>query len=79
MHPALSIIFFSTASGAGFGLLALTAVAAPLGLVPQNAGFGFVSLVVAVVLAVAGLSSSTLHLGRPERAWRAFSPRHWRR
>jgi sulfite dehydrogenase (quinone) subunit SoeC len=76
MHPALSIIFFSTASGAGFGLLALTAVAAPLGLVPQNAGFGFVSLVVAVVLAVAGLSSSTLHLGRPERAWRAFS--QWR-
>jgi len=76
MHPALSIIFFSTASGAGFGLLALTGVAAPLGLVPQNAGFGFVALAVAVVLAVAGLSSSTLHLGRPERAWRAFS--QWR-
>jgi sulfite dehydrogenase (quinone) subunit SoeC len=76
MHPALSIIFFSTASGAGFGLLALTGIAAPLGLVPQNAGFGLASLAVAVVLAVAGLSSSTLHLGRPERAWRAFS--QWR-
>jgi len=76
VHPALSIIFFSTASGAGFGLLLLTGIAAPLGLVPQNAGFGLVSLTVAVLLAVAGLSSSTLHLGRPERAWRAFS--QWR-
>ena len=73
MNPALSIIFFSTASGAGFALLLLTGVAAPLGLVPQNAGFGLVSLMVAVALAVAGLLSSTLHLGRPERAWRAFS------
>jgi DMSO reductase anchor subunit len=76
VNPALSIIFFSTASGAGFALLLLTGVAAPLGLVPQNAGFGLVSLAVAVVLAVAGLMSSSLHLGRPERAWRAFS--QWR-
>ncbi len=76
MNPALSIIFFSTASGAGFGLLLLTGIAAPLGLVPQNAGFAFVSLALAAGLAVAGLASSTLHLGRPERAWRAFS--QWR-
>jgi DMSO reductase anchor subunit len=76
VHPALSIIFFSTASGAGFGLLLLTGIAAPLGLVPQNSGFAFVSLAVAVALAVAGLLSSTLHLGRPERAWRALS--QWR-
>ena len=76
MNPALSIIFFSTASGAGFGLLLLVGIAAPLGLVPQNAGFAFVSLAVAVVFAVSGLLSSTLHLGRPERAWRAFS--QWR-
>ena len=73
MHPALSIVFFTTASGAGFGLLTLTGIAAPLGLLPQNPGFGFVALATAVVLAVAGLLSSMLHLGRPERAWRAFS------
>jgi DMSO reductase anchor subunit len=73
MHPALSIVFFTTASGAGFGLLTLTGIAAPLGLLPQNPGFGFVALAVAVILAVAGLLSSMLHLGRPERAWRAFS------
>ena len=76
MNPALSIVFFTTASGAGFSLLMLLGVAAPLGLVPQNAGFGFVGLAVATVLAVAGLTSSFLHLGRPERAWRAFS--QWR-
>jgi DMSO reductase anchor subunit len=76
VHPALSIIFFSTASGAGFGLLLLVGIAAPLGLVPQNAGFAFISLAVAVMFAVSGLLASTLHLGRPERAWRAFS--QWR-
>jgi DMSO reductase anchor subunit len=76
MNPAFSIVFFSTASGAGFGLLLLTGIAAPLGLVPRNPGFAFVSLAVALALAVAGLLSSTWHLGRPERAWRAFS--QWR-
>jgi DMSO reductase anchor subunit len=76
MNPAFSIVFFTTASGAGFGLLMLTALAAPLGLVPQNPWFGFAALATATVLAVAGLLSSSLHLGRPERAWRAFS--QWR-
>src|ERR1700684_1873252 len=76
MHPALSIVFFTTASGAGFGLLALIGVAAPSGLVPQNPGFAFAALTAATVLALAGLLSSFLHLGRPERAWRAFS--QWR-
>ena len=76
MNPAFSIVFFSTASGAGFGLLLLTGIAAPLGLVPQDRWFALVTLAIAVALAVAGLLSSTLHLGRPERAWRAFS--QWR-
>jgi DMSO reductase anchor subunit len=76
MHPALSIVFFTTASGAGFALLALLGIGAPLGLVPESAGFGFVALAIAVALCGAGLGSSVLHLGRPERAWRAFS--QWR-
>src|SRR5271163_3137306 len=76
MHPALSIVFFTTASGAGIGLLVLTGIAVPLGMVPQNFGFGFVALATPTVLAAAGLLSSSLHLGRPERAWRAFS--QWR-
>ncbi len=36
MHPALSIIFFTTASGAGFALLLLLGLGAPLGLLPRQ-------------------------------------------
>jgi DMSO reductase anchor subunit len=76
MHPALSIIFFTTASGAGFALLLVLGLCVPLGLLPSSSAFGFAALAVGIALAVAGLSSSALHLGRPERAWRAFS--QWR-
>ena len=76
MHPAFSIVFFTTASGAGFALLMLVGIGVPLGLVPTNAGFGVLSLALAAVLASGGLVSSVFHLGRPERAWRAFS--QWR-
>jgi sulfite dehydrogenase (quinone) subunit SoeC len=73
MHPALSIVFFTTSSGAGFALLTLLGLGAPLGLVPEDAGFAASALALAVALIVGGLASSSLHLGRPERAWRAFS------
>jgi sulfite dehydrogenase (quinone) subunit SoeC len=76
MHPARSIVFFTTASGAGFGLLFVLGLAAPLGLLPQDAGFAFAALAIAVALAAAGLGASVFHLGRPERAWRGFS--QWR-
>jgi DMSO reductase anchor subunit len=76
MHPALSIVFFTTSSGAGFALLMLLGLGAPLGLLPSRPSFGFVALAVAVTLAGGGLASSAFHLGRPERAWRAFS--QWR-
>jgi DMSO reductase anchor subunit len=76
MHPAYSVILFTTASGAGYGLLAL------LGLTGASHGpvsdfwFGTVSMLLALGLITAGLLSSTFHLGHPERAWRAFS--QWR-
>src|SRR5206468_2895496 len=76
MHPALSIVFFTTSSGAGFALLMLLGLGAPLGLLPPSTSFGFVALVLVVLLAAGGLASSVFHLGRPERAWRAFS--QWR-
>lgn len=76
MHPAFSVIFFTTASGAGYGLLALTGIGAPFGLIPADRGFGFTVLALALALITLGLLSSTAHLGRPERAWRAFS--QWR-
>jgi sulfite dehydrogenase (quinone) subunit SoeC len=76
MRPALSIVFFTTSSGAGLGLLFLIGLGAPLGLVPQSRGFGFAALLIALLLTAGGLVSSARHLGRPERAWRALS--QWR-
>jgi sulfite dehydrogenase (quinone) subunit SoeC len=76
MHPAFSIIFFTTAAGAGFALLFLLGLGAPLGVLPEGGWFAFTALAAAAALAVGGLGSSVLHLGRPERAWRALS--QWR-
>ncbi|MGH7048707.1 MAG: dimethyl sulfoxide reductase anchor subunit family protein [Stellaceae bacterium] len=76
MRPSFSIVLFTTASGAGFALLLLLGLGAPLGLLPRSAAFAFVGLAIGVILAAAGLASSVFHLGRPERAWRAFS--QWR-
>jgi sulfite dehydrogenase (quinone) subunit SoeC len=76
MHPAYSVIFFTTATGAGYGLIALLGVAAALGLLPADRGFAVAGTVAAYALIVSGLLSSTFHLGHPERAWRALS--QWR-
>ncbi len=72
MHPALSIITFTTASGFGYGLAALLG----LGLLDPQALATKVAHVAALALISAGLLSSTLHLRNPQRAWRAFS--QWR-
>ena len=73
MNPALSVIFFTTLSGAGYGLLAWTAVGA---LLQQPARGLLVSLLLGLVLVSIGLLSSLGHLGQPQRAWRALS--QWR-
>jgi sulfite dehydrogenase (quinone) subunit SoeC len=76
VHPAKSIVFFTTASGAGYGLLFLLCKFGILGLLPAQRWFGFTAFAVAFMLITAGLLSSTFHLGRAERAWRALS--QWR-
>jgi DMSO reductase anchor subunit len=76
MHPAFSVIFFTTASGAGYGLLALLAVTQALGVLPGDPMLGLAAFIIAFGLITAGLLSSTFHLGHPERAWRALS--QWR-
>lgn len=76
MHPAFSVVFFTTATGAGYGLLALLGVLASAGAIPADFWLGLISMGLALGLIAAGLLSSAGHLGRPERAWRAFS--QWR-
>ena len=83
MHPAFSVIAFTTLSGAGYGLLlwagGLILLPALQGRAPANGAtvllWGLL-LVLGLVLTTVGLLSSMLHLGKPGRAWRAFS--QWR-
>lgn len=76
MHPAFSVILFTVGSGAGYGLLALIGILAPLRLLPEERWFAFTALALALAAVALGLAASTRHLGHPERAWRAFS--QWR-
>ena len=73
MNPAYSVILFTTASGAGYGLLALLGLTASSVGQSPSLGFAITSMVIALGLITIGLMASTLHLGHPERAWRALS------
>ncbi len=70
MNPAFSVIAFTTVAGAAQGLVVALAVALLLGR-PFSTSFAELALLVSGCLLVIGLGASFLHLGRPERAWRA--------
>jgi sulfite dehydrogenase (quinone) subunit SoeC len=80
MKPAFSVIFLTTLIGVGQGLfLALFTQQsyALFDLLPlQDARYYGWGSMLALVFAMAGLIASFLHLGRPERAWRAAA--QWR-
>ncbi len=75
MHPAFSVIFFTTLSGMGYGLWIFIGGQILLA-DSSNTQKSLSGLLFGFVLVAIGLSSSTLHLGKPLRAWRAFS--QWR-
>ncbi|MEY4983649.1 MAG: hypothetical protein RIR62_1915 [Pseudomonadota bacterium] len=72
MHPAPSVILFTVLSGMGFGFLAFLGA----GVVAATGWAAFFLWGLGYGLAVAGLLASTFHLGKPRRAWRAFT--QWR-
>lgn len=72
MHPAPSVILFTTLSGLGFGLLAFLG----LGLPPVTGWVAFVFFALGFGLAVGGLLASVTHLANPKNAIKAFS--QWR-
>jgi DMSO reductase anchor subunit len=85
MRPTFSIIVFTVLSGAGYGLWTLLALillggqaAASIDGSASGAGAGWTisCLALGFVLVGIGLLSSLGHLGKPLRAWRAFS--QWR-
>lgn len=73
MHPAYSVILFTTSSGAGYGLLLWLACVVLFAGVSATGALAATALFIALALITVGLLSSTLHLGRPERAWRAVT------
>ena len=80
MNPAFSVILFTTLSGAGYGLLLWWTLALySFGIVDaghETLAPWMVAFALGLVLVSIGLSSSVFHLGKPLRAWRAFS--QWR-
>ena len=72
MHPAPSIILFTSLSGLGFGLM----VWLGMGLGPTDSWAAGLLGLLALVLAGAGLVCSMWHLGNPQRALRALT--QWR-
>lgn len=83
MRPTFSIIFFTVASGAGYGLWILAGwliLLAPRLAQDHNAWTAndlvCAALCAGFLLVSAGLVSSLAHLGQPQRAWRALS--QWR-
>ena len=59
MHPAPSVIVFTTLSGLGFGLLAFLGFGMP----DVTGGVAFVFFAIAYALAVGGVLAATFHLG----------------
>src|SRR4051812_45163095 len=74
MHPAFSVIIFTTLAGAGQGLFIALYAVDLAGL--KDATFLSIGAATAAALAALGLVASFFHLGRPEKAWRAAS--QWR-
>ncbi|HBN31393.1 MAG TPA: dibenzothiophene desulfurase [Rhodobacteraceae bacterium] len=72
MNPAPSVIIFTSLSGLGFGLMFFLGFGMPA----VTGWVAFAFFFVAYALAVGGLLASTLHLGNPQRAMKAFS--QWR-
>ena len=73
MHPSKSIIFFTVISGTGYGIFIGLLFNILFIEISYSLNYKLFISLVSFLMIVLGLLSSTLHLGHPERAWRAFS------
>jgi len=69
MTPTVSAIFFTTASGAGYGLIALMAIFQASGVLPTDPKLGLVGFAIAFALITVGLVAPVLRPGRLTQAW----------
>lgn len=76
MKPAASVLLLTTLTGFGYGLLAWLGIYVAIPAPSSARMLVLAGVGIALILATLGLIASTLHLGRKERAWRAFS--QWR-
>ncbi len=74
MHPALSVIIFSTLTGLGYGLANVSFIKIILS--GDTPPYIFILLFMGYVAVALGLVASLFHLGHWRRAWRALS--QWR-
>lgn len=72
MHPAPSIIVFTTLSGVGLGVMVWLGI----GLGPDGGAYPWIGSALALGLTGLGGAASVGHLGRRENAWRAVT--QWR-
>ena len=73
MHPSKSIIFFTVISGTGYGIFIGLLFNILFVEISYFLEYKLIISIVSFLMIVSGLLSSTLHLGHPERAWRALS------
>lgn len=76
MHPASSVIFFTSLSGLGYGLIVALLLSRFFNFHDFSDGSLAIGLTIGLLIASIGLLLSLFHLGHPERAWRALS--QWR-
>ena len=73
MHPSKSIIFFTVMSGTGYGIFFGLFYNFLFIKISYSLEYKLILSTISFFMIVFGLLSSTLHLGHPERAWRAIS------
>jgi sulfite dehydrogenase (quinone) subunit SoeC len=77
MKPALSVIFFTVFSGAGLGMAVWTLIASTMQQhIRMDVNTFYKALAIAIVLTIAGLCSSTLHLANRKNV--IYSLSRWR-
>ena len=73
MKPDITVIYFTVCSGTGYGIIISLLTIFFNNEINAGLNIKIIFGCLSFFLIFSGLVSSTLHLGHPERAWRALS------